>query len=82
MIKLFEKVLVKSIVDYLEMTNLFNRHQPGFRKGRSCLSQLLEKYQVILQSMECGSDVHVVYLDFCKAFDTVDHRIVLMSSSE
>ena len=76
-IKLFEKVLVKKLVKFLDEANLFNKHQHGFRRGRSCLSQLLEHYQLILSGMENGDAVAVVYLDFCKAFDKVDHKIVL-----
>ena len=61
----------------MEEADLFNKHQHGFRKNRSCLSQLLENYQLILKGMEMGHNVCVVYLDFCKAVDKVDHRIVL-----
>ena len=56
---------------------LFNDSQHGFRAGRSCLSQLLEHYDTILSILEDGSNADVVYLDFTKAFDKVDHRIVL-----
>ena len=76
-IKIFEKVIVRKLVEYIDEAGLFNKHQHGFRRGRSCLSQLLEHYQLILQGLEMGHGVAVVYLDFCKAFDKVDHKIVL-----
>ena len=41
LIKLFEKVLRKHIVSYMEENELFNPGQHGFRLGRSCLSQLI-----------------------------------------
>ena len=75
-IKIIEKVIVKRLVKYMNEANLFNPHQHGFRKNRSCLSQLLEHYQVILRGLEDGNEVSVIYLDFCKAFDKVDHKIV------
>ena len=76
-IKICEKIIVKKLVEFMDDANLFNKHQHGFRRGRSCLSQLLEHYQLILKGMENGDAVAVIYLDFCKAFDKVDHRIVL-----
>ena len=57
--------------------NLFNENQHGFRSGRSCLSQLLEQFDTILDIIEDNGNVDVIYLDFAKAFDKVDHTIVL-----
>ena len=73
-IKIFEKLLVRVLVDYMNVAGLFNDRQHGFRQKRSCLSLLLEHHQLIVQCMENGEEVPVVYLDFCKAFDIVDHR--------
>ena len=42
-----------------------------------CLSQLLEHFDVILDILDTGANADVVYLDFAKAFDKVDHKIVL-----
>ena len=52
-----------------------NRKQPGF-SGRSCLSQLMEHHNKILEELEKSNNVHVI-LDFAKAFDKVDHCILL-----
>ena len=76
-IKIFEKVIRKYIVSYMESNGLFNPSQHGFRMGRSCLSQLLSHYEHILQLMEEGHEVDVIYLDFAKAFDKVDFDILL-----
>ena len=61
----------------MEENNLFNSKQHGFRSGRSCLSQLLEQYDLILNILDEDANADVVYLDFSKAFDKVDHTIVL-----
>ena len=61
----------------METNNLFNKNQHGFRGGRSCLSQLLSHYERILQFLEEGSNVDVIYLDFSKAFDKLDFNIFL-----
>ena len=38
---------------------------------------MLEHFQTVLQGMELGLEIDVIYLDFFKAFDRVDHKIVL-----
>ena len=55
--------------------------QHGFRGGRSCLSQLLSHYDKIIEILASGSNVDTIYLDFAKAFDKVDHGIVLKKLS-
>jgi len=75
--KVFEKIVRKNIQDHLVNNNLFNSNQHGFRPGRSCLSQLLSHTERLIHHIENGYNVDVVYLDFSKAFDRVDHTILL-----
>ena len=75
-IKIFEKILRKHLVDFMNKHNLFNSNQHGFRAGRSCLSQLLEHFDQILDILEDGANVDVIYIDFAKAFDKLDFNIV------
>jgi ribonuclease P/MRP protein subunit RPP40 len=77
----FEKVIRNYIVKFLDETNAFNANQHGFRVGRSCLSQLLTHYDNIICLLENGVNVDTVYLDFAKAFDKVDHSIVIKKLS-
>ena len=80
-IKVFEKVMRNHLVSFLDATDAFNVNQHGFRVGRSCLSQLLTHYDNIISLLEKGVNVDTVYLDFAKAFDKVDHSIVLKKLS-
>ena len=77
LIKLFEKVMRSGIVKFMEENGLFNPSQHGFRFGRSCLSQLINHYDNILNLMEQGLNVDVIYVDFAKAFDKVDFMVTL-----
>ena len=76
LIKLFETIIKNSIFKYIDENNLFNENQHGFRSGRSCLSQLLEHYEDILNTLEKGQNYDVVYTDFAKAFDKCDHGLI------
>ena len=64
-------------MEFLETNKLMNHSQHGFRRGRSCLSQLLVHYDKVLKRMENGENVDIIYLDFVKAFDKVDHHVTL-----
>ena len=68
-------ILKYHIVEYLETEKLMNNTQHGFREGRSCVSALLDSFDLILtnniSSPEWETDA--VYLDFSRAFDKVAH---------
>ena len=76
-IKIFERVIRKGLVNHLESNNLLSKNQHGFRKGRSCLTHLLKHIDSVIQSILDGNELDVVYLDFAKAFDKVDHEILV-----
>lgn len=73
LVKAFEKVVCKYIVKYIEENNFFNETQHGFW---SCLSQLLH-FNTILMHLEDDKNVDTIYLDFSKAFNKVDYKILL-----
>ena len=72
--------ITSHLVEFLESNGTFPESQHGFRKTRSCLTQLLEHVDFVLKSMNDGHEVDVFYLDYSKAFDKVDHRILLAIS--
>ena len=76
LIKIFERVLRKKLMLYMESNNFFNPDQHGFRTGRSCLSQLLDHLDHVLNAMEDKKNFDVIYTDFAKAFDKCDHGII------
>ena len=65
------------MTESMEENGTFSEGQHGFRKGRSCLSQLLIHHESILEDITKGANVDVIYLDFAKVFDKVDHGLVL-----
>ena len=65
------------MTSYLDSNNLISSIQHGFRKGKSCLTQLLKHYDNILTNLLSGTETDSIFLDFAKAFDKVDHEILL-----
>ena len=53
-------------------------HQHGFVKSKSCLTNLLETMDSILEILDQGSPVDILYFNFKKAFDCVPHNRLLL----
>ena len=75
--KIFERVVRKALVSHLEENDLLPDGQHGFRAQRSCLTQLLSYWDKILDSLEEGKGVDVIYTDFAKAFDKCETGVLL-----
>ena len=69
--------MINKLTEFIEENDAFNEDQHGFREGRSCLLQLLIHHEFILEEISKGTNVDVIYLDYAKAFDKVDHGLVL-----
>ena len=75
--KVFERVIKKKIVNHLVENQRLNDGQHGFVPGRSTQSELLAHYNDIYDAIIDGKRIDTVFLDFAKAFDKVDHKILL-----
>ena len=75
--KLMEKVVNRALSAHLENGVLY-KTQHGFRKGRSCQTNLIEFYDKVTQWTDEGDCVDILFLDFQKAFDKVDHKRLLV----
>ena len=64
-------------MDFLTSYNLLHKTQSGFRPAHSCETALLNMINKWLDAINNGSTVGAVMIDFKKAFDLVDHNILL-----
>ena len=67
------------MVDFLFRHTLINLSQRGFRKARSCLTNMLCFLGEITTWIDEGSPVDIIYLDFHKAFTKVPHQRLLLT---
>ena len=75
--KIFERILHRKILAYVQEHKLLNTSQHGFLPRKSCLTALLESLEIITDLIDSGKPVDVLYLDFRKAFDSVPHQRLL-----
>ena len=75
--KLFEKLMYNRILQFIEEIELLYDLQFGFRKDHSTSLALMLLVDRILKALHEGEYVLGVFIDFSKAFDTVDHDILL-----
>jgi hypothetical protein len=74
--KVYQTFVKKHILNHVDSSVSSDQH--GFISGRSCTSNLLEAFDTIIDMMDEGLPVDVLYFDFRKAFDTVPHYRLLV----
>lgn len=74
--KLIEKLIVIRLMNYLNKFNILTPHQFGFRSNYSTEHALIEFTDTIKKFIDNGSWGGAVFIDFTKAFDTINHIIL------
>ena len=72
--KIMEHIMHSSIISHLEANNILSNYQHGFRKEKSCESQLLLTIQDLADGLNNAEQIDCILLDFSKAFDKVPHQ--------
>ena len=75
--KILEKLMLKRLSHFFETYNIFYKLQFGFRSRHSTSLALIYLTDIIIQSINNGDTVLGVLIDYSKAFDTVNHNILL-----
>jgi hypothetical protein len=75
--KIFEKLLHKRLLSFLDKNNILSKNQFGFTKAKDTQQAALKLIQLALPSLGNKKICGTLFLDFSKAFDTVDHNLLL-----
>ena len=75
--KITEKILHKQVIDYLNTNDLLSKNQDGFRPDRGTIDSLSKLTNNIYNSLNKSLCTTAIFLDFKKAFDTLDHSIMI-----
>ena len=75
--KLLEHIIHSHFMKFNVKSNILCDNQHGFRKSRSCESQLITVVDDLTKNIDNGFQTDMVVLDFAKAFDKVHHKSLL-----
>ena len=75
--KILEKIFNNRLMNFLNSNNLLYLRQYGFRKNMSTSMAIMELVENITNAMDNGKFTIGVFIDLKKAFDTVDHNILV-----
>ena len=75
--KVLEHILTSNIMTHLELHGILCHQQHGFRRKRSCETQLLEFADELVNNMAKGKQTDILVMDFANAFDKVNHSLLV-----
>ena len=75
--KIYERLLAKQICKYIEENHVYKSTMSGFRKNHSTETLLMKIKDDMTKALEKGEVTLAMFLDFSKAFDTVDFKTLL-----
>ena len=75
--KLLEKIIYKRVYSFLKLNGTLFDHQYGFRMKRSCEQAILDLIGNLLQACNANLKSTSLFLDLSKAFDTLNHEVLL-----
>ena len=78
MCKLYTNIFNKRIVEYMDINNVIEDEQNGFRKDRSCEDHIYSLTSIIRNRKNEGRDTYTCFVDMAKAFD----RTYYLSNSQ
>ena len=74
--KVMEHIVCSNLMTHLDAQNILTDYQHGFRKKRSCESQLLITVDDLAKVLDKTKQADCILLDFSKAFDKVSHFLL------
>ena len=80
--KLYSSILNRRLQKYLEQNKILVEEQNGFRASRSCIDHILVLCCILRNRKSLGLSTFLAYIDFQKAFDSVDRGLLFYKLSK
>ena len=81
-VKLYASILNRRLQIYLEENKILSDEQNGFRAGRSCIDHIFTLITILRNRKSMNKSTFLCYIDFRRAFDSVDRYLLLFSLSK
>ena len=75
--KIFTSLLNTRLMTYLDYHAVLVDEQNGFRRGRSCIDHIYSLHCITQDRLNKGLKTYLTFIDFAKAFDTLDRKMLL-----
>jgi hypothetical protein len=75
--KIIEKIMLARLTSYLQSHNILNDCQHGFQKHKSTLTAIFNFTTALYSALDKGDHAIGLFYDLSKAFDTIDHNLLL-----
>ena len=77
-----ERIIRRQLVDFITDTGGYENCQHGYRTSRSTITQFVQQYISVLDTLSEGHNQEIVYLNFSKASDKAYHSTLLCKLSK
>lgn len=74
--KLYSIILTNRITKIVHKYNLIKEEQAGFMQHKNCIQQVSVLHEICARRMRLGKDTTLLFVDFSKAYDSVNHRVL------
>ena len=79
--KMLEKCVYRQVEEYMEKNQYICKNQHGFRKGKGTDTAVMELVRELFSNINKNNSASILFLDYSRAFNTVDHEILLNKMS-
>ena len=77
MSKILEKIICVRLTNFFYINSIITPHQFGFQKNLSTIDAIIHFSEIVYNGLNDKNSIICIFIDFCKAFDSVMHSILL-----